>query len=865
MIRFVLLPFFVVLIGLGIFIEFTEGQAGIKAFEEGRYDVALEELSPIAEDGDAEAQYLLGQIYEQGLGGGKDVELALKWYQIAADQGHEGALKALNRIKPDTLMSTNKSDEQQYNEEKNSDLANRYQMGWDALNSGELDTALSIWTVLAEEGHAEAQFNLGVFYSDEGAVPKDVEKALKWIRLSANQGHAPAQFTLGVMYHLGNGVPQDDKIAFGWYKLAAEQGDATSQSVLGDIYRDGRGVAKDLDKALKWTKLAADQGLERAIEALTLLAKKKQETSSSSSQQADEDFSSAKVDKIEGAVKQDITPDLEQAYKQATKLFKTGDFTASLEALLPLAEQGHVLAQYNVGVLHRDGLGTKQNYKVAIKWFKLAVDQNYANAQFNLGNMYRDGHGVEQDYETAVALYRLAAAQGHASGQYMLGALYIDGFGVSQDYDEALKWFRLSADQKSSYAQVALGQLYRDGLGVPEDRSKAVEFFQLAADQGDEEGKRQLALLLASQLSNAKEASKSSVVGSHALQIGLNAFEKGDYFDAMEKLFPLAEDGEMEAQFVLGQMYRKGLGVDKDGGEALKWAQLAANQGHQDAQYYMGLTHHFGFGLRKDPQKAAEWYKRAADQGHESAKKNLSRLGTLESPPKKNVEVASVPKPKRKPDAIPPRIKSVDVLDLLTINPAAIISQTMNDAKKGDPAAQYFLGNFYSRGDGIAKDDAQALKWYLRSAEQGYEKAQLEVSILYYAGEKVPEDLFKAYKWGLQAAVKGNPDAQHLLGVLKEYGEGTTKDLKAAVKWYKLSAAQGYPLAQTNLGRLYLLGYGTAQETIRGYMWLSLAAAQGNKTAKKYRDKAKLKLTSSEIMSAENMARNCMAQNYQGC
>jgi hypothetical protein len=65
-------------------------------------------------------------------------------------------------------------------------------------------------------------------------------------------------------------------------------------------------------------------------------------------------------------------------------------------------------------------------------------------AQLNLGLMYAQGQGVPQDYKEAVRLYRLSAEQGLAEAQSNLGVMYEDGQGVPQDYVSAHMWMNLS-------------------------------------------------------------------------------------------------------------------------------------------------------------------------------------------------------------------------------------------------------------------------------------------------------------------------------------------------------------------------------------------------------------------------------------
>jgi len=117
---------------------------------------------------------------------------------------------------------------------------------------------------LAEDGDAEAQFNLGVMYDDGEGVPQDYKEAFKWYTKSAEQGVAEAQHNLGWMYDKGEGVPQDQKEAVKWYRKAAEQGLAKAQHNLGCMYDNGKGVPKDLVQAYAWYNVAQANGWELA-------------------------------------------------------------------------------------------------------------------------------------------------------------------------------------------------------------------------------------------------------------------------------------------------------------------------------------------------------------------------------------------------------------------------------------------------------------------------------------------------------------------------------------------------------------------------------------------------------------------------
>ena len=78
--------------------------------------------------------------------------------------------------------------------------------------------------------------------------------------------------------------------------------------------------------------------------------------------------------------------------------------------------------------------------------------------------MYDYGQGVAQDYKEALKWYRLSAEQGDALAQFNLGWMYYEGQGVPQDNKEAVKWWRLSAEQRNERAQVNLVLMHDDSL-----------------------------------------------------------------------------------------------------------------------------------------------------------------------------------------------------------------------------------------------------------------------------------------------------------------------------------------------------------------------------------------------------------------
>jgi hypothetical protein len=92
-----------------------------------------------------------------------------------------------------------------------------------AYERGDYETALREFSLLAEQGDADAQIGLGILYSEGKGVPQDNSEAARWYRKAAEQGHADAQMMLGGMYLFGQGVSQDYVLAYMWIDLAAAQ------------------------------------------------------------------------------------------------------------------------------------------------------------------------------------------------------------------------------------------------------------------------------------------------------------------------------------------------------------------------------------------------------------------------------------------------------------------------------------------------------------------------------------------------------------------------------------------------------------------------------------------------------------------
>lgn len=163
----------------------------------------------------------------------------------------------------------------------------------------------------------------------------------------------------------------------------------------------------------------------------------------------------------------------------------------------------------------------------------------------------------------------------------------------------------------------------------------------------------------------------------------------------------------------------------------------------------------------------------------------------------------------------------------------APIVEIRSRAELGEEEAQYRLGVAYHTGEGVLKDDVEAVRWYRLAAEQGHAQAQNSLGLCYHKGDGVAKDDVEAVKWYRKAAGQGHAWAQNNLGIRYHEGKGVLKDDVEAVKWFRKAADQGHGWAQNNLGVQCHEGKGVLKDTVEAAKWYILAAAQQNKASEK--------------------------------
>jgi len=670
--------------------DLAKGEAfmGNHAASSGNFAEAAKWWRKAANHGHTKAHYYLGKLYRFGTGVPQDFAEAIKRHRKAAVDGIPeaqvslGDMYALGQGVPQDYAKTLKW----WRKAADQGLARaQYLLGVMHL-SGEgvpqNDAEAVTWfRKAATQGHADAQFRLGLMFGKGRGVPQDFEETLKWLRKAAEQGLPVAQHILGKMYHFGRGVVQDYAQAAQWYQKAAEQGVALAQSQLGGMYLTGRGVPQDYVLSHMWLNLAAARGSERAPIARDSLAKDMTATDIAKAQRLalewmaafEKKSGSGKVAKVEKPEAQSTIGDK----KAQGQNVQQGDAeTPAMAQLRKAAEQDDANAQTTLGVIYMNGQGVPKDYSKALIWFRKAA---------------------------LLSLFRKGPPDGMPIAQYNLGAMYARGLGVPQDYSEAFKWIHKAAKQGHATAQYDLGGMYSNGQGVPLDEAEAANWYRKAAKQGN--ALAQFALTLSAQGQSVKQDDTET--------------------PATVQLRKAAEKGDADAQYDLGVVYSKGLGVPQDEVQAFKWIHKAAEQELAKAEFSLGYSYTNGKGTKQNYGQALHWYKRAANHGSTDAMNNLSLAYTNG----RGVEV----------------------------DKGEMFRWAKMAAERGHIDAQAKMLVYYLSGIGVQKDMGKALAWgMVVQLQRRDDEMDLMVTTLseklkrdnpnkYRAVVKLAEDLFRQY------------------------------------------------------------------------------------------------------------------------
>jgi TPR repeat protein len=194
--------------------------------------------------------------------------------------------------------------------------------------------------------------------------------------------------------------------------------------------------------------------------------------------------------------------------------------------------------------------------------------------------------------------------------------------------------------------------------------------------------------------------------------------------------------------------------------------------------------------------------------------------------------------------------------EVLPEPPSANVPAYRKAAETGNVNAQLALAQLYLRGDGVAKDLAEAARWYREAASKNNDaNAQYALGVLLDRGIGVEKDPIEALLWFQRAAQQGHPAALTNTGVAYSRGEVVPRDYAKAFSYFQRAAEAGVAQAQFNLGLLYENGLGIQKDPVQAYRWYSAAASGGDPGAGQALERLMPTMTAEDLARAKDLVR----------
>ena len=478
-----------------------------------------------------------------------------------------------------------------------------------------------------------------------------------------------------------------------------------------------------------------------------------------------------------------------------------------------------------------------------------------------------------------LALLKDSSAYGALSYTYLNGVNQ-PGLHVEKNLEEGLRYLKLAAESGNYQSKYDLALRIYNGEGIKKDLNSAVKLISnlpIYYFKGDE-GKA-LSPIIA-------EGVKEKLPEALRLR-GNQYYMENNYAAALPFYMDAAKVNDNYSQYMLGEMYLKGEGVDKNLEMAKKYLLIATDNGIVFSLNDLGNIYY----SEGDYQKAYEFYKKAIAIGDSSGYSGLGALyyygkGVNQDYKKANVAFERIgwwdPNRKLLSDMYfygqgveVDYEKSYQILANClnrfdVKNAPAFFKHYEKLAQKGIPEHQYHLASAYYYGNGTEIDYKKSFYWFDKAAQKNYRDAYYYLGEHYQNGSGVNKDLDKALKWFKTSIEAGNDGyfsiayiyglkgesiksvewykkaldssrvsesdksvAAYNLGQIYNYGrKGIPIDQKAAFSYYKQSAESDYADAKTKLAFFYFDGKIVEKDVSKGLELLQEAVNAGSEIAK---------------------------------
>lgn len=396
-----------------------------------------------SQEGDEEAQYLLGLAYYHGFQG-LDVDLD-KGFSLLIQSSNQGNIEAKVELGRISLVEENPENGMKYLQDaivKGSlEALHLLALGFmhEQIPGRNYKDAISILEESADAGEPVSIRMIGEIYYDFVEETGSEEKAISLWRTSAEAGDEKAMRLLGMHYLFHEEDTYNDE-AYEWLKKAADELEPIACYRTGERYYKGLGAEVDYDEAYHYFLL--------------------------------------------GAICEDVDA---MAYLGKCYFFGYGteeDDDSAFYYFEKAALLGNASSLFYLGICYREGVGVDVDSEEAFNLLKIAAEEQVVSAYIYLGEMYQDGEGTEKNFQKAFEYFLEAARYNDPRALFAVGNAYYEGAGVKENDIEAVKWLTLAANTQHAEASYLLGECYLKGFGVDEDFEKALQLLSYAKQEG---------------------------------------------------------------------------------------------------------------------------------------------------------------------------------------------------------------------------------------------------------------------------------------------------------------------------------------------------------------------------------------------
>jgi hypothetical protein len=274
-------------------------------------------------------------------------------------------------------------------------------------------------------------------------------------------------------------------------------------------------------------------------------------------------------------------------------------------------------AAYYLGLMYYYGLYVEIDENLAFANFKLAWEGLHEEGIYMLGKMYEEGRGVDKSYEQAFKLYQAAS---HSENALLrIANFYETGKFVPKSVTNAIKIYNDLQKKNNAFAMYKIGSFYYSGEGLKKDLNNAYKWLNKALLAGSVEAMNHFRII--------GTKSKTDMRTTQDLfNAGRALVSKKMVEEALPYLEAAAKERFLPAISLMYEIYKDGIGVDKDLGSAYKVLKRYESYKEPEIYYLIGQTFENGEGVDSSYVLAAEYYEMASSLEHEPSLKALKEL-----------------------------------------------------------------------------------------------------------------------------------------------------------------------------------------------------------------------------------------------